>query len=955
MRTAVHGILLLLWLFSAGVHAFHAETNTLQRQLNGRQTLPLVYYQISPQQITLDDLLSDPVYHHSFSLLPSTKRLIFNESEAVWLFARLRNSNTRTLQAILEYDFPLADKIEIYQVDRHNQDITLLSRTGNDYPFSERALPYRSFAVNINLAPAEETDIFIKIQDAAVIPSELLIWDVESFTATKQQQAMLDGLLQGFLLLLALYNLILLQQSKAKYYLYYAGFFVSFALVIAILNGMAFKLLWPGYPEINQAILYIAAGFNLLCLNMFVRYAVRTISGFWWHLCHYISTAIALALLFSPLFTSGQSRLFLLLFAASWVLSNNLLLAIRLSLRGQEKAKSFIWACVFTFISALLITLNQAGYLHANFDWSFILFSLVLLCLALTSFNLHKFQIQTVLPESDNTELAHYRDIFNNAVEGMFTTTLDGALLNANQALLDILGYNSLPELKQAIAGTGMSRFYADPSERQHMLKQLELGSKKNFEIQGLRGDNSAFWALMSVRLSASNAQKTAFVHGSVIDITEQKLAYEQLAYLANHDTLTSLYNRYYFEQQLQSLCDQSGSDKGCVMYIDVDQFKLINNSCSHCAGDTLLKQLSDVLKRTVHHNGPLARLDSDEFGVLLAGKNANEAFSLAYRMLDAIREMRFIWQDSVYTISICIGIAEIQQDDSIADSVLKKADAACDIAKQKGHNRIQLFDANDLDTQHHQAEVQWVKQLSRAVQEDRFVLFQQAIKALGPQDNGLHYELLLRLRAEDDSLVTPGSFLNSAERYGLMPQIDRWVIKHYFRWLQQQPKHLSQLYLCNINLSGSSLLDPTFKQDTQLLFEQYQIPFDRICFEITESVAIINLQSTLAFIEHFRAKGCRFALDDFGSGFSSYSYLKQFPADFVKIDGHFVRDLLDDHYDKAIVKSIHEVARAMGMQTVAEFVETDEILSMLQMMGIDYVQGYCIARPKPLSALLNE
>ncbi len=951
----MYGVLLLLWLFSTATAAFHAETNRLHSStLSDRQSLRELYFQLTPVTTSLDDILADPANHHSFHLLTSSRRLLFNEHQAVWLFARLENTGNRPLHTVLEYDFPLADKIEIYQVNRHSQDVSLLSRTGNDYPFNERALPYRSFAVSLVLPPAAETDIYIKVQDAAVVPSELQLWRYDHFIAVQQQEAMLDGLLQGFLLLLAMYNLLLFSRSKALYYLYYAGYFVSFALVVAVLNGMAFALLWPGYPEINQAVLYIVAGVNLLCLNLFVRYIVHSLSGFWWHCCSHISSFVALLLLFSPLFAGGQLRLYLLFFAVCWVLGTNLLLALHLSIKGQAQARSFIWACVFTLISALLLTLNQAGYLHYDFNWLYILFALVLLCLALTSFNLQQLKSAAEQPVSTDAELQQYHDIFHHAVEGMFTTTPDGKLLNANQALLTILGYHSLDELKQAVGGSGMARFYADPAERQYMLQQLEQRSSKSFEIRGLRADSSPFWALMSVRLAPSDNTHPAFVHGSVIDITEQKLAHEQLAYLANHDALTSLYNRFYFEQQLQTLCSQPGIGKGCVMFIDVDQFRAINSGCSHSAGDALLKQLSEVLKRATHHNGPLARLDGDEFAILLAGKNANEAFSLAYRLLDAVREFRFIWQDHVYSISICVGIAEVQQDDSAADSVLKKADAACSIAKEKGHNRIQLFDINDEDTQRHQSEVRWTTQLRQAIQEDRFVLYQQAIRTQEATSNAEHYEVLLRLTAEDDSLIPPGSFLSSAERYDLMPQIDRWVIRQYFRWLQQQPEHLNQLYLCHINVSGAALLDSSFTADVQQLFEKYQIPFERICFEITESVAIVNLQATLSFIDHFRPQGCRIALDNFGSGFSSYNYLKHFPLDFVKIDGHFVRDMLDDHYDSAIVKSIHDVARAMGIQTVAAFVETDDVLPALQQMGVDNVQGYAIARPMPLSSLLQ-
>lgn len=945
-------ILLLVCWFSAAAHAFHAESNQLSGTLDSERRLHQVYFLVTPANMTIAQLLDDPAFHHSFRLLTPTKRVLFNQHEAVWLFSRLQNDSKRTLDTILEYDFPQADKVDIYQLDSRSQDAKLLTRTGNSYPFSNRALAYRSFAVPLKLSPAEQTDIFVKIQDAAAVPSELLLWPAGEFVAQKQQQALFDGVLQGLLLLLALYNLTLFARSRAKYYLYYSGFFFSFALALAVLNGMAFMLLWPDYPEINQAILYIAAGGILLCLNLFIRHIVGSQQSIWWQRCSQLSNVVALLLLFSPLYAEGPLRLSILFIAICWVLSANLMLALTLTLRRKHKAGSFIWACVFTLISTLLLTLSQAGYLPTPISWPYMLFSLVLLSLTLTSFNLQRFTTVADTSQPEAAELLHYHDVFHNAVEGMFTTTLDGKLLHANQALLHILGYNTDAELRQAIATTGMARFYADPSERQLMLQQLQQGDKQSFEMRGLRADNSPFWALMSVRLSPATKQRPAFIHGSVIDITQQKLAHEQLAYLANHDALTALYNRYYFEQQLQQLCQQR-IPQGCVLFIDVDQFRLINISCNHQAGDVLLKQLSELLKRTLNHNGIMARLDGDEFALLLSDTSSNEAFSLSYRLLDAVREFRFIWRDSVYPVSVSIGITEISADDN-PDTLLKKAEAACQVAKDKGRGRIQLFDAADQHSQRLQNEANWVAQLRQAVTDDRFVLYQQPIQALSTATPACHYELLLRLRGDGDNLISPASFLHSAESYSLMPDIDRWVIRQYFRWLQRNPEHLQQLTLCSINLSGNSLQDVAFKDDVQLLFERYQIPFSRICFEITESVAIVNLQSTLAFISHFRAQGCKIALDDFGSGFSSYGYLKHFPADFIKIDGHFVRDLLDDPYDKAIVKSIHDVARAMGMQTIAEFAETAELVSALQLLGIDYVQGYATGRPQPLHAALN-
>lgn len=955
MRTGVFGLLILCWLCSQPALAFHANTNELSGTLSVHQRLQQVYFQVTSLDSSLDSLLADPERYHAFSLLKPSQRVLFREQQAVWFFARLHNTSKFKQQLVLEYDFPMADKVEIYQRNHVTGDVRLLSRSGNDYPYTERALPYRSYAVNLQLAAQEQRDIFIRVQDAAITPSDLLLWRYDDFVSHSQNSALLDGMLQGIFLLLAFYNLVQLFRLKSRNYLYYTGFFLSFALVIATLNGMAFAMLWPGYPEINQAILYIGVGTALLCLNLFIHQALKHLYSSQWRWFSHASSFAAMLLLFSPLYATGGQKLYLLFLALGWVLVSNLVLAVRFSLAGQQQARSFVWACLFTLCTALLLTLSQAGYLNIGFDLLYLLQFMMLFSLALASFGLQQVQHPRQSSALSIQELQQYHDIFHHAVEGMFTTTLDGKLLNANKALLNILGYPDLAALQLAITDTGMARFYANPGERQQLIRQLELGGSNQLEIRGLRGDNTPFWALMSARLARSNNGQAAFVHGSVIDITEQKLAHEQLAYLANHDSLTSLYNRFYLEQQLQTLCQQHSKLQGTVIYIDIDQFKLINNHCGHSAGDALLKQLSELLKQNVGPDSILARLDSDEFGILLSGKTANEAFALAYRLLDTVKEFRFIWQDSIHPVSISIGVAEISGQHSQAEQVLKHADIACGLAKEKGRNRIQLFDSNEQELQRHQAEMQWLDRLRHAIAEDRFMLYQQPIQALKTGDKGMYYEVLLRLQAADNTIIGPDSFISSAERCGLMPQIDLWVLRSYFRWLQQNQQHLQQLTLGCVNLSGSALVDKTFLQQVLQLFSEYNIPFQCICFDIAESVAIVNLQNTLAFIHCLRQKGCKFALDDFGSGFSSYSYLKHFPADFVKIDGHFVRDLLDDQYDKAIVKSIHEVAKAVGMRTIAEFVETPTVLAALQLLGVDYAQGFAIARPAPLAALLQQ
>jgi diguanylate cyclase (GGDEF)-like protein/PAS domain S-box-containing protein len=956
LRVSLAILLAYFLLVALPSSAFHAEINPVNHSIKTNQALSHIYYQITDVDVRLADLLASPAAQHQFQLI-ANNQVQFKEHQAVWFYVRLLNTEFRTLATMLEYHFPLADKVEIYQVNRQKQDFQLLSRTGNDYPFSERSLPYRSYAVTLNLARAEEADIYIKVRDAAIVPSNLRLWQPEAFISHQQHTAMFDGMLQGVMWLLALYNLLLLYRSHDKLYLYNGVFFISFAFSIAILNGMAFSLLWPRHPEVNQATLYLSVGMAMLMFNLAIRHALGDYLQGFWRWSNFASTVSALLLLFSPLFASGEGRLYLLFGCICWVLGSNFILALRLSAAGKQQSIRFIWLTIFTLISAALLTATQAGYLNDVLSWPYVLLALVLFSLALTSFNTHTLAEPQLANNQDAKllELQQYHDIFHNAVEGIFITTLEGQLLNANPALLAILGYDSLTAIKQATEANGMSRFYAEPNDRATIVSQLQTGRNRNFEAQALRADGSTFWALMSARLAQNKHDNKAFIHGSIIDITAQKQANEQLAYLANHDPLTALYNRHYFQQKLQSLFTTSPATTGCILFIDIDQFSIVNNSCSHSAGDALLKQVSELLKQNLDANYILARLDGDEFGILLVNKNINEAFALAYSLIDTMKEFRFIWQDNMFNISICIGITELLSQDINADAAIKRAAAACTVAKDKGHNRIQLYDAADLDTQRHQAEINWVAQLRQAIELDQFVLFQQTIKPLAAIETGLHYEILLRLKTPDNNLIAPDNFISSAERYGLMPLIDHWVIKQYFHWLQQHPEHSKQLTMCCINLSGSSLTNISFKQDVQKLFTDYAIPYHLICFEITETVAIVNLQNTLEFINHFRQQGCLFALDDFGSGFSSYGYLKSFPADFIKIDGHFVRDLLNDQYDKAIVKSIHDIARTMGIKTVAEYVENEQILAVLQQLDIDYAQGYAIAKPQPLAYLLKE
>ena len=383
---------------------------------------------------------------------------------------------------------------------------------------------------------------------------------------------------------------------------------------------------------------------------------------------------------------------------------------------------------------------------------------------------------------------------------------------------------------------------------------------------------------------------------------------------------------------------------------MDLDQFKVVNDTCGHKAGDLLIKQLSQKLDAVVMGKGILARLGGDEFGVLLEGDNAQMAYLLANKILNTVQEFRFIWENRIFTLGISIGQVPWQPNINSPEQLLSMADSACYLAKERGRNQVHTYAAKDKHMQRYESEMSWVSHINHALENNSFELYYQHYQALSKPIEGHHYEILLRMRDQKGNIVLPSTFLPAAERYNLTGNIDRWVVENYFCWLADNPQHNAELMRVSINLSGHSLADKELKLFVLNAFEKYKIPYTKVCFEITESMAILKIDETLEFINTFHKLGCLFALDDFGSGFSSYSYLKNLPVDQVKIDGSFVKDILVDPIDMAMVNSIKDVAKAMGMETVAEFVESTEIMVELGKMGVDFAQGYGVAKPHALA-----
>ena len=439
-------------------------------------------------------------------------------------------------------------------------------------------------------------------------------------------------------------------------------------------------------------------------------------------------------------------------------------------------------------------------------------------------------------------------------------------------------------------------------------------------------------------------------------DVSESRELNRRLSYHASHDVLTGLVNRREFESRLERALKSAKARETsyAVCYLDLDQFKIINDTCGHSAGDALLGQVGALLKSKIRWRDTLARLGGDEFGLLLESCSLDEALRTAEQLREAVRNFRFVWEERSFRMGASIGVVPISADNEDVASILSAADSACGAAKEAGRNRVHSFEENDLDLMRRRREMQWAARINNALEESRFELFRQTILPLQRQDAGAHYELLLRMRDENGKIVTPDNFIAAAERYGIMPNIDRWVIENAFRWLVSEADEREKLVLCSINLSGQSLGDDKFLPFVIDQFHRSGIDATKICFEITETAAVASFSQANRFIQALKELGCKFALDDFGTGLSSFGYLKHFPVDFLKIDGSFVKEILHDPIDREMVRSINEIGHLTGKQTIAEFAENQEIIQMLKSLGVDYAQGYGVSQPQRVLKAAN-
>ncbi|MCW8844525.1 MAG: EAL domain-containing protein [Gammaproteobacteria bacterium] len=545
--------------------------------------------------------------------------------------------------------------------------------------------------------------------------------------------------------------------------------------------------------------------------------------------------------------------------------------------------------------------------------------------------------------------------------DAVVTADADGNVDYMNPAAENITGW----ELRAARGRPAAEIFqvvHQDSTEvlESPLVRCLREGRPLNMSLRGIilnkAGDPAA-----SYESASPIRDRDGGIIGAVMvfrDITLDDGLRRQLSYQASHDQLTMLLNRHEFQHRLADAIQEAHDRPGlchALLYLDLDQFKLANDMFGHAAGDVLLKKVTNQIKAGVRSDDVLARLGGDEFGILLHGCTVEQAVLVAEGLRKSIKGLRFTWEGNSLNVAASIGVVELDHSMPGPAVALSAADVACFAAKEAGRNRIHVYgsEADTSSAGDRLQEMRWVSRINDALDEDRFELFYQPIVPIGENnDRHGHYELLLRMRGEDGEVIEPGAFIPAAERYNLMPMLDRWVVRTALSKLASLDAQGERAgYSLAINLSGTSLNDPAFLDDLVQELSAHKLPKGALCFEITETAAIANLANVARFMHKLKALGCTFSLDDFGSGLSSFAYLRDLPVDFLKIDGHFITNVADCTIDQSMVDAITRVGIAMGIKTIAERVESKVVMDMLASLGVHYAQGYYIARPESVNS----
>lgn len=607
--------------------------------------------------------------------------------------------------------------------------------------------------------------------------------------------------------------------------------------------------------------------------------------------------------------------------------------------------------------SLRLVLRKPVDYTLLRLDLAGIAIVLVLLLLALLHMRRRFAAEKKYSDEALYRQQAHAAVTLQAIGDAVITTNQRGVVLQLNTTAERLTGIS-----QAAARGRPVTEIFRIRDEHAqqwldpvriclHEGKTLRLG--RAVRLQGAAGET----AMIEVVVTPMRDSEGRLISAILVfhDVSKERLMQDRLRYQSSHDQLTGLIDRGEFQRLLDEVLVAAAREQRqhALCYLDLDHFKVINDTCGHMAGDELLVQLAALLLANVRSDDTLARLGGDEFAVLFYDCPLDKAVAKADALRDAAQDFGFVWQDKTYNVAFGIGVVAIDAHSGTTTDVLRAADTACHAAKARGRNQIHVYRADDPEVMRFHGEMLWVNRIDEALRHHQFQLYQQTIRPIQADEPGvMHCELLMRSEGNNNELISPEDFIPAAERYNLVTDIDRWVVSNALPKIAEVERQAQPdtRHLYGINLSGQSLSDQDFHRFVKVLLERSGVNPASICFEITETAAIGNLELALRFMLDMKALGCRFALDDFGTGVSSYTYLKRFPLDYVKIDGSFIRNMINDPVSRAMVESVIHISRVIGIKTIAEFVEDEATFVLLRTLGVDYAQGYWVAKPAPLA-----
>lgn len=876
-----------------------------------------------------------------------------------WFRIALRNDATSEQPLMLEVANPHLERLDIFQL--HAGRVSRLWSTGLERGIDSKPYPSRSYTVPLTLKSDERVEYYFRVESRSFLQFPLLLSDVRTFTNQEAISKLLMGLMSGVFLLAGAYALLLFGFIRERRFVYYALF--CFSLLATSWSLRGYLNLYPSLPAWLTEPRMLLSLANLLLMSLILSSIDMFriwLPQLWRYLCRMLLVMlgmVALVVWFAPLVES----LYLTFGLYALVTLQSLLVTVYFFNHGSWLLKVYAYSWLGFMAGCMLLFSDRFGWLHQGVFSDYLLSSFAALAATLLAFSLayrtYQEKAGRLRAKRQASEgLKRYFDIYHSANEGLFTSTLEGQLLAANPAYCRLFGFNDLHTMSKT-AGRATQTLYANPRDRDDLLAQLLSSAAQAVrrDVQMRRADGSVFWARLSLRLSRRNGKnRPILLEGILVDITESKEYQARLEYLATHDEVTGIHNRRHLIRVLEQLLarrkTQPGTDYLCL--IDIDHFKVINEAGGHQAGDEFLKQIAHHLDGIREPRFLLTRVSSDQFGVLLENTYIDEAIRYAERWRKAIASLSlgFSCHGQIYSVTASLGLVSLQQAGEDVASLLALADAACTTAKRQGRNRIHLYSDVSPEMRQYQEEGAWAARLNQALADNRFALARQQIVPRQGLGGGLRYEILLRLRGEEDQLILPEAFMGAGERFGLMPAIDLWVIQTLLRWYAVHPEELAQLQMVSVNLSAETLRTPKVCRQIQQLLESSVLPGEKLCFELAENKVVANIESTQAFIKSVKALGCHIALDRFGSGFSSCVHLKTLNVDWLKIDGQFIRRMDQNDFDRAIVSAMAELARAVGIRTVATCVENDSIRKSLERLGVDYLQGYALSEPTLLS-----